>query len=188
MFTTLLKITSFYKDFLNNYYQTFPQITGKSYDEQYKHLMAQGYGYADYFPRYLEKIYSIKASEIVHNAVHLQGAWAAENNIQLSGDELLLEQIRSIQPEVLFIQDSSNFDAGCPPEARSMIALKTISGTMMMAEMIAAPKSDIVADRHKGLDGIVFEDEAIVADASVIENTRAGADEVRKPVAHCLRG
>lgn len=112
MFTTLLKITSFYKDFLTNYYQSNPQITGKSYDEQYKHLMAQGYGYADYFPRYLEKNYSIKASEIVHNAVPLQRAWAGENNSRLTGDEVLLEQIKSIQPEVLFIQDSSNFDAG----------------------------------------------------------------------------
>ena len=112
MFTTLLKITSFYKDFLTNYYQSNPQITGKSYDEQYKHLMSQGYGYADYFPRYLERNYSIKASEIVHNAVPLQRAWAGENSSRLTGDEILLEQIKSIQPEVLFIQDSINFDAG----------------------------------------------------------------------------
>jgi spore maturation protein CgeB len=111
MFTTLLKITSFYKDFLNHYYQSYPQITGKSYDEQYKHLMDQGYGYADYFPRYLEKNYSLSASEIIHNAVPLQRAWALEKGSRLSGDELLLEQIDSIQPEVLFIQDSSNFDA-----------------------------------------------------------------------------
>ncbi|MEN8157832.1 MAG: glycosyltransferase [Bacteroidota bacterium] len=112
MFTTFLKITSFYKDFLNDYYQSNPHITGKSYDEQYKHLMAEGYGYADYFPRYFEKNYAIKASEVIHNAVHLQKAWASENKSRLTGDELLLEQIKSIQPEVLFIQDSINFDAG----------------------------------------------------------------------------
>ena len=112
MFTTFLKITSFYKDFLNDYYQSNPQITGKSYDEQYKHLMDEGYGYADYFPRYFEKNYSIKACEIVHNAVPLQKAWAIEHGSKLSGDELLLEQISQLQPEVLFIQDSINFEAG----------------------------------------------------------------------------
>lgn len=111
MFMSLLKITSFYQDFLNNYYRLNPQITGKSYDEQYKHLMAQGYGYADYFPRYLEKNYSIKASEIIHNAAFLQRAWAVEHGSRLTGDELLLEQIKTVQPEVLFIQDSINFDA-----------------------------------------------------------------------------
>ena len=112
MFTTFLKVTSFYKDFLNDYYRSNPAITGKGFDEQYKHLMAEGYGYADYFPKYIEQNHSIKASEIIHNAVHLQEAWAGENDCRLTGDELLLEQISSIQPEVLFIQDSINFNAG----------------------------------------------------------------------------
>jgi spore maturation protein CgeB len=112
MYTTLLKITSFYKDFLNGYYLSNGPITAKNFDEQYKHLMAEGYGYADYFPQYLEKNHGIKASEIIHNAVHLQKAWAREHDSRSAGDELLLEQIKAIGPEVLFIQDSANFDAG----------------------------------------------------------------------------
>jgi spore maturation protein CgeB len=112
MFTTFLKVSSYYRDFLNNYYRSNPVITGKSFNEQYKHLMAEGYGYADYFPRYLEKNYAIKATEIIHNAVHLQKAWADENGSRLAGEDLLLEQIRSFGPEVLFIQNSANFDAG----------------------------------------------------------------------------
>ena len=39
MLTSLLKITYFYKDFLNNYYNSYTQITGKSYNEQNKHLI-----------------------------------------------------------------------------------------------------------------------------------------------------
>jgi spore maturation protein CgeB len=112
MYSSLLKVTSFYKDFLNDYYRSNPSLPGKSFDEQYKHLMDEGYGYADYFPRYLEKNHSIKASEIVHNATHLQRAWARENGSRLTGDHLLLEQIRTIRPEVLFIQDSAGFDEG----------------------------------------------------------------------------
>ena len=112
MFSSFLKVTSFYKDFLNQYYHAHPYISGKGFDEQYKHLMDQGYGYADYFPRYINKNYGIKAAEIIHNAWHLQRAWGSERGLRLSGDDLLMEQIRAFQPEVLFIQDSANFAPG----------------------------------------------------------------------------
>jgi spore maturation protein CgeB len=112
MITSFLKVTSFYKDFLQHYYSQNPEITGKSYDEQYKHLMAQGYGYADYFPHYFEKNHSVRSKEIIHNASHLQKAWALEAGSKSMGDELLLEQICAFQPEVLYIQDSISFSAG----------------------------------------------------------------------------
>lgn len=111
MYSSFLKITSFYKEFLNGYYRLNPHIIEKSYAEQNSHLMAEGYGYSDFFPRYIQKNYSIEAREIIHNAGPLQQAWARENSSKSVGDELLLEQIRSIQPDVVFIQDSSNFDA-----------------------------------------------------------------------------
>jgi len=112
MFSSFLKVTSFYKDFLQYYYQQNPLIAEENYEKQYEHLMAEGYGYADFFPRYFEKNYSVKSGEIIHNASHLQKAWALESGSKLSGDELLLEQIYDFQPEVLFIQDSNNFGAG----------------------------------------------------------------------------
>lgn len=111
MYSSLLKVTSFYKDFLNAYYHSNPGISEKSYQEQFKHLMAEGYGYADFFPRYLAQNHSMEAREIVHNAGPLQTAWAREKGSRLKGDELLLEQIAFYKPEVLFIQDSINFDA-----------------------------------------------------------------------------
>ena len=111
MYSSLLKVTSFYKDFLSDYYHSNPGITEKSYQEQFKHLMAEGYGYADFFPRYLAQNHSMEAREIVHNAGYLQAAWAREQGSRLKGDELLLEQIAFYKPEVVFIQDSINFDA-----------------------------------------------------------------------------
>jgi len=112
MFASFLKVTSFYRDFLSDYYRSNPTIIGKSYEEQYKHLMAEGYGYADYFPTYFKKNYSLKSEEIIHNAVHLQKAWANEYGSRQTGNELLLEQIKAFRPEVLLIQDSANFEAG----------------------------------------------------------------------------
>lgn len=111
MFSSFLKVTSFYKDFLSNYYHANAGIVDGSYDKQFKHLMAKGYGYADFFPYYLNKNHGMDAREIIHNAVHLQQAWAKENSSRMEGDELLLEQIAHVKPEVLFIQDSINFDA-----------------------------------------------------------------------------
>lgn len=111
MYSSLLKVTSFYKDFLSSYYRSNPGITERSYQEQFKHLMAEGYGYADFFPRYLEQNYQMEAHEIIHNAGHLQKAWADEKGSRNTGDELLLEQIAFHRPDVLFIQDSINFSA-----------------------------------------------------------------------------
>lgn len=129
MFTSLLKITSFYKDFLAGYYHSHPHITGKSFDEQYKHLMDQGYGYSDYFPRYLVKNHSIRSFEYVHNAEPLQRAWARENSTASRGDELLLEQIVRYQPEVLFFQDSTSFHKGFFERIRKQLrSLKLMLG------------------------------------------------------------
>jgi spore maturation protein CgeB len=111
MYSSFLKVTSFYKEFLDDYYRSYPHIIEKDYAEQFNHLMAQGYGYSDFFPKYIQKNYSIESREIIHNAGHLQGAWARENGSRAEGDDLLMEQIRTMQPEVLFIQDSINFDA-----------------------------------------------------------------------------
>lgn len=121
MFNRFLKVTSFYTDYIKNYYRRNPMIIDRSYEEQFNHLMAEGYGYADFFPRYLERNHGIKAREIIHNAQYLQQAWARENSSKLSGNELLLEQIVSYRPEVLFIQDSINFSAGFVDRIRDKV-------------------------------------------------------------------
>ena len=129
MYSSLLKVTSFYKDFLSDYYHSNPGVTEKSYQEQFKHLMAEGYGYADFFPHYLAKNFSMEAREIVHNAGPLQTAWGKENGSRLKGDELLLEQIAFHKPEVLFIQDSINFDAAFIDRIRERVdSIKLLIG------------------------------------------------------------
>lgn len=71
--------------------------------------MDQGYGYSNYFPYYLEKNHSIQGQELIYNAHALQNAWAKEHGSKLSGNSLLLEQLQSYQPEILFIQNSIDF-------------------------------------------------------------------------------
>ncbi len=63
-----IKITSFYKNFLQSYEAANPDVLALSYDKQHQHLMSQGYGYSNYFPRYLKQNYGIDGHEIIHNA------------------------------------------------------------------------------------------------------------------------
>ena len=104
-----LKVTSFYKNFLQSYEASNPDVLSLSYDEQHRHLMSQGYGYSNYFPFYLQKNHKIDGHELIHNARHMQNAWAREHGLDLSGNKLLLEQLKAYKPEILFIQDSANF-------------------------------------------------------------------------------
>jgi len=109
MATRFIKVSSFYKPFLQHYYQSYPEIASKSYQEQHRHLMDQGYGYSHYFPFYLEKNHSIQGHELIYNAQALQNAWAKEHGSEHAGNSLLLEQLKTHQPEILFIQNSIDF-------------------------------------------------------------------------------
>ncbi len=49
MYSGFLKVTSFYKEFLKDYYRSNPHIIDKDYQEQNNHLMDEGYGYSNFF-------------------------------------------------------------------------------------------------------------------------------------------
>jgi len=109
MAARFIKVSSYYKPFLQHYYQSYPEIVSKSYQEQHQHLMDQGYGYSNFFPHYLEKNHSIQGHELIYNAQTLQKTWAKEHGSELSGNSLLLEQLNHHRPEILFIQNSIDF-------------------------------------------------------------------------------
>jgi hypothetical protein len=52
----------------------------------------------------------------------------------------------------------------------------------VMADMVAAPQNDVVTDRREGLDRIVLQDEAIVADPALVQDGGVAADIARQPV------
>ena len=66
---------------------------------------------------------------MIHNALPLQSAWAKEHGYELTGNRLLLEQLKTYKPEILFIQDSANFSAAFIKKIREEIgSLKLIIG------------------------------------------------------------
>jgi spore maturation protein CgeB len=100
-----VKVTSFYRDFLRQYYLANPQIISQSYNHQYRHLMDQAYGWSDFYSQHLRTL-GVESHEIVFNAEHLQNAWANEHGIKGSWKEILFEQLKALKPDVVYFQES----------------------------------------------------------------------------------
>ncbi|MGQ1889416.1 glycosyltransferase family protein [Thermophagus sp. OGC60D27] len=106
-----LKISSYYRDFLNHYYRQNPLIVSAGYDEQYRHLMDQYFAWSDNYGRILAEK-GMETMEIVANASPLQKAWAKENEVSpdLPADSILMQQIRQFRPNVIYFQDSVTYN------------------------------------------------------------------------------
>jgi len=106
-----LKISSYYRDFLNDYYDRFPEIKLLDYQEQYSHLMNQYFAWSDIYSSLLAQK-GMKTMEIVANAMPMQKSWLKENNLKsdLSVIEIVCKQIELFKPEVIYFQDSITFN------------------------------------------------------------------------------
>lgn len=123
----IVKITSFYRDFLNSYYENNPNVIIQNYDFQYRHLMEQGYAWADYFKRHFENL-GVECIEIVYNAENLQKAWAEKFNVNINAN-ILLQQIKYYQPDVVFFQDIVAFSGSFIKEIRNTVpSVKLVFG------------------------------------------------------------
>lgn len=106
---TFVKISSFYRDYLTQYYSKNPYIIKTTYKEQYEHLMHDAFSWSDNYQRNFIDI-GIEAYEIIGNATHLQNAWAKEHNTDKKGLDLVLTQLKKMNPDVIFIQDPVTFN------------------------------------------------------------------------------
>jgi spore maturation protein CgeB len=106
-----LKISSYYRDFLNDYYSRFPEVVKLDYAGQYSHLMSQYFAWSDNYGRLLAQK-GMETMEVIANALPMQKAWAKENglNSNLSSEEIVCSQIEYFKPEVIYFQDSITFN------------------------------------------------------------------------------
>lgn len=104
-----VKVTTFYRDFLKEYYLKNPSVKNLSYAEQHSHLMSQAYSWADFYSKHLRSL-GVEASEIVSNAEHLQKVWAGEHGLHVTGRDIVMAQLQHIKPDVVFFQDSFVFN------------------------------------------------------------------------------
>ncbi len=100
-----VKITTYYKVFLDDFYSRHPDTAPLSYDDHLALLMSECFGWADFFKHH-HKALGNEAFEIIANDPLLQSKWAGEHGTKSSGWNLIVEQLKELKPDVIFLQDS----------------------------------------------------------------------------------
>jgi hypothetical protein len=140
-----LKITSYYRNFLNSFYESNPDIQKFSYSEYFKKIMSEKFAWSDFFKTHME-FFGNEANEIVHNAGLLQESWCKEFCGELKTD-ILFEQIKYLKPDVIFIQDIKSFtNEYLSYLKKSFPFIKLITGH------ICAPMSNLEMGNFKNYD------------------------------------
>ncbi len=105
------KCSSFSPGYLNSFYAAHPEVSGLDYLNHYNMLMADCYGWADFWKRNLEATNLFECADVVVNSPTLQRKWAQENRIRWSHTNWALDilgaQIRAFAPDILFTHDFS---------------------------------------------------------------------------------
>ncbi|MCE1225283.1 MAG: glycosyltransferase [Geobacteraceae bacterium] len=102
-----LFINTYYGGFLTALYGRNPQLAGEPYAKQKNILQLECFGDSDFYSYWLSKA-GIPADDIIANCALLQTAWAIEQCSSLTGEDLLIEQIRQLNPSVVYVQDMNN--------------------------------------------------------------------------------
>jgi spore maturation protein CgeB len=144
----VLVIDTYYPAFLSALYNRRPDLSQRSYDEQWRALMDQCFGTADFYSSNLATL-GHEATEVVPNCEPLQRVWAREQGINLEKPQLtwrkrggiipwpqrsppppwvasvLLAQVKHFRPDVLHIQDMNGASAAFLHEVRPYVKLIT---------------------------------------------------------------
>jgi hypothetical protein len=122
-----LIVDTYYPTFLRYFYAQHPELAQRPYAEQWRALMDQCFGTADFYSSNLQKL-GHEATEVVANCEPLQRRWAKEHEIKLDEAKwivrmrkgfvpwpqrvaadwfypILIAQVKHYRPDVLYIQD-----------------------------------------------------------------------------------
>ena len=108
------RITTYYPEYLRQFYQTRAGLGSKPYADQHATLMEDAYGWADYWSIALGKL-GHDMDEVVSNAQAMQKAWAHEHDLRYDENHWLFAittaQIKAFRPDVLFVNDYVTYSA-----------------------------------------------------------------------------
>ena len=99
-----LFVNTYYPGFLQNHYSTNRFLNDKSYQEQLSSIQQEFFGDCDFYSSALGK-YKWGTQNLIANCEPLQTAWARENDFSGNGLAVLIEQIRRLSPDVVYLQD-----------------------------------------------------------------------------------
>lgn len=105
-----LKISNIYPDLLSKYYWNNKQyIKNSNYYDLKANLFKLEFSSSNNFAKNFIKI-GVEADEIIYNAKFLQYKWASEKGLKFkSYFDILVNQIIDYKPDVLYIQNTTNF-------------------------------------------------------------------------------
>ncbi|MDD5671568.1 MAG: glycosyltransferase [Candidatus Omnitrophica bacterium] len=155
-------IDTYYDAYLKYFYKTNPDVERLSYGEHRQRLMSERFAAADAYSYYFNR-YGCEAEEIVVNNGALQWAWARERgahflplpdfcangtNFLFGRDwrfKVLKGQIRTINPDVIFIKEQSILTDAMVLELKNMVGL--------VAMQVASPL--LARRRYRGVDLVI---------------------------------
>jgi spore maturation protein CgeB len=133
----ILIVDTCYDAFLDAHYRAQPGLAESGYDEQWQSLMQTRFGTSDAYSHNLAKA-GVEAHEVVINAEPLQQAWAREHGTATGRDDLVLEQVRGFEADVVYFQNMHAL------EDATLAALRR-DGKLVVGQIAsAAPKPERV--------------------------------------------
>lgn len=109
-----LRLTTNHPAYLEQFYGGRAGLEAEAYDAQFGALMADCYGWADYWSTALAAL-GYETSEVVANAEPMQKRWAEEHGVEYDEEnwfeKIATAQIKSFRPDVLFLSDFVSFSA-----------------------------------------------------------------------------
>ncbi|NVO11245.1 MAG: glycosyltransferase family 1 protein [Bacteroidales bacterium] len=146
----ILIISSLYTEYLKQYYQKHSFIINTPFDQQYLHLLEDTSEPVGSYIKMYNKL-GIDARCIIENADFLQRQWAIENNIKTTDDKhLIYEQIKSFNPEILWIENINLVEKDWINYLRS-----TVPSIRLVIANHCAPYNSRIIERFKNLDFII---------------------------------
>jgi len=117
------RLHTHYPAYIQQFYESRPDLHEKPFEEQYRTIVSDSYGWADFWEQTLRPR-GHEVWEPPSNVEPLQKKWAQENDVSCSQGkwqyEITLAQIRKYQPDVLFTNDHTSFDAAFIRAVRSV--------------------------------------------------------------------
>jgi hypothetical protein len=139
-----LIVDTYYSAFLSSFYRQHPGLDGEAYAVQWRALMDQCFGTADFYSSNLNRL-GHEAREIVANCEPLQRQWAKEYGLKVDkwslakreglipwpklvrsadwGDKILMAQVQQYRPDVLYIQDMNATSSAFLREVKPYVRL-----------------------------------------------------------------
>jgi spore maturation protein CgeB len=146
----LLAISTMYEGYLDSFYAIHPEIAGMTYSEHHKILMDETTEFAGSYLRNFRKS-GIEADCIVCNDSELQKKWSIEKGLDPDNKPgIILDQIKSFMPEVLWVENLSCVTSEFLRNARIQVP-----SIRLIAANHGSPFNSKVIESMKGVDFVI---------------------------------